>query len=44
MKIVHINSVSKKDNFEDFLNWLQDDLNSVNRLILENILGKFSKV
>ena len=44
MKIVNINSVSKKDNFEDFLNWLQDDLNSVNKLILENLTNSSSLI
>ena len=44
MKIVNINTVSKKDNFKDFLNWLQDDLNSVNKLILENLANSSSLI
>ena len=44
MKIINIDSVRKKDNFEEFLNWLQDDLNSVNKLILENLANSSSLI
>ncbi len=44
MKIININSARKKDDFEKFLNWLQDDLNSVNKLILENLTNSSSLI
>ena len=44
MKIINISSARKKDDFEEFLNWLQNDLNSVNKLILENLTNSSSLI
>ena len=44
MEIININSARRKDDFEEFLNWLQDDLNSVNKLILENLTSSSSLI
>ena len=39
MNVVKIKSSLKNESFDLFLNWLQDDLNSVNKLILENLIN-----
>ena len=39
MNVVKIKSSLKNESFDLFLNWLQDDLNSVNKLILENLVN-----
>ncbi len=37
MKIIKLKDFKVKDSFEDFYNWLQKDLNKVNKIILENL-------
>ena len=37
MNIIKIKPNLKKNRFDNFVNWLQEDLNSVNKLILENL-------
>ena len=37
MKIVSLNSNSTHKPYDDFLNWLQDDLDLVNKVILDNL-------
>ncbi len=39
MNVVKIKSSLKNESFDLFLNWLQDDLSSVNKLILENLVN-----
>ena len=37
MKIIKLKDFKVNDSFEDFYNWLQKDLNKVNKIILETL-------
>ena len=37
MKIVKLEDFKINDSFEEFYNWLQKDLNQVNKIILESL-------
>ena len=37
MKIVKLKDFKINDSFEEFYNWLQKDLNQVNKIILESL-------
>ena len=37
MNIIKIKAVNKIEGFNEFVDWLQEDLNSVNKLVLENL-------
>ena len=37
MNIIKLTNNFKNQKFSKFINWLQEDLNSVNKLILENL-------
>ena len=37
MNIIKLKNNLKNQEFSEFVNWLQEDLNSVNKLILENL-------
>ena len=37
MKIINLDSDYKKDYYSDFASWLQDDLNAVNKIILDSL-------
>ncbi len=43
MSIINLNN-SDENGFEKFVDWLEDDLNEVNRFILENLAGSISLV
>ena len=39
MKIIKLQPDLKKESLDEFIDWLQQDLNSVNKLILENLIN-----
>ena len=41
MTVIKINKNSKGEGFKDFVDWLQEDLNSVNKLVLDNLTNSF---
>ena len=43
MNIVNLKNKDEND-FENFLHWLEDDLNNVNKFILDNLAGSISLV
>ena len=43
MNIVNLKNQNEND-FENFLSWLEEDLDSVNKFILENLAGSISLV
>lgn len=44
MTVIKINKNSKGDGFKDFVYWLQEDLNSVNKLVLDNLTNTSSLI
>ena len=42
--VIKINKNSKGDGFKDFVYWLQEDLNSVNKLVLDNLTNTSSLI
>ena len=44
MTVIKINKNSKADGFNDFVYWLQEDLNSVNKLVLDNLTNTSSLI
>ena len=43
MTVIKINKNSKGDGFKDFVYWLQEDLNYVNKLVLDNLTNTSSR-
>ena len=44
MNVIKINKNYRVEGFKDFVDWLQEDLNSVNKLVLENLTNSSSLI
>ena len=44
MNVIKINKNYRVEGFKDFVDWLQEDLNSVNKLVLENLTNTSSLI
>ena len=44
MTVIKINKNYRGEGFKDFVDWLQEDLNSVNKLVLENLTNSSSLI